>query len=185
MENLIICGLGVRVPQETTLESLQALADCRVVYSDLEDKKGRAWLASYCKALKSPSSAAEISKDAAKGGVGLAVWGNPQSSSRLARAVVIDDFTQQSPKTGDAPTEQTQIYLLYDHDALYVGARMRRAKPNDMSRSMTRRDGFGNAERIVVTLDPQRDRRTGVGFGVSVAGVRSDFRHTQDDQHRE
>lgn len=101
-----------------------------------------------------------------------------------ARAIAIDDFTQQSPKTGDAPTEQTQIYLLYDHDALYVGARMRRAHPEDISRSMTRRDGFGNAERIVVTLDPQRDRRTGVAFGVSVAGVRSDFRHTQDDQHR-
>ena len=87
MEKLIICGLGVRVPQETTLESLQALADCRVVYSHLEDKKGRAWLAGYCKSLKVPSSAAAVLKDAAKGGIGLAVWGNPQSSSRLAREV--------------------------------------------------------------------------------------------------
>ena len=87
MEQLIICGLGVRVPEETTLESLQALADCRVVYSDLDDKKARAWLAGYCKALKRPASAAAILKDAAKGGVGLAVWGNPQSSSRLAREV--------------------------------------------------------------------------------------------------
>ncbi len=88
MEKLIICGLGVRVPEETTLESLQALADCRVVYCDLDDKKARAWLAGYCKNLKTPASAAEILSDAAKnGGVGLAVWGNPQSSSRLAREV--------------------------------------------------------------------------------------------------
>lgn len=87
MEPLLICGLGVRVPEETTLESLQALADCRVVYSDLDDKKARAWLAGYCKALKTPASAAAVLKDAAKGGVGLAVWGNPQSSSRLARDV--------------------------------------------------------------------------------------------------
>lgn len=87
MEKLIICGLGVRVPEETTLETLQALADCRVVYSDLDDKKARAWLAGYCKALKSPSSPAAVLKDAAKGGVALAVWGNPQSSSRLAREV--------------------------------------------------------------------------------------------------
>ena len=84
---LIICGLGVRIPEETTLETLQALADCRVVYSDLDDKKGRAWLSGYCKKLKTPASAAEILKDAAEGGVGLAVWGNPQSSSRLARDV--------------------------------------------------------------------------------------------------
>lgn len=88
MEKLIICGLGVRVPEETTLESIQALADCRVVYSDLEDKKGRAWLAGYCKTLKKPASAAALLRDAAEGGgVGLAVWGNPQSSSRLAREV--------------------------------------------------------------------------------------------------
>lgn len=88
MEKLIICGLGVRVPEETTLESLQALADCRVVFSDLEDKKARAWLAGYCRSLKTPASAAAVLAAAAKdGSVGLAVWGNPQSSSRLAREV--------------------------------------------------------------------------------------------------
>lgn len=86
MEKLIICGLGVRVPEEVTLESLQALADCRVVYCDLEDKKTRAWLGGYCRVLKTPGAAAEILSDAAKGGVvGLAVWGQPQFSSRLAR----------------------------------------------------------------------------------------------------
>lgn len=87
MEKLIICGLGVRVPEETTLESLQALADCRVVYSDLDDKKARTWLAGYCKSLKTPASPAAVLKDAADGGVGVAVWGNPQSSSRLARDI--------------------------------------------------------------------------------------------------
>lgn len=93
MEKLIICGLGVRVPEETTVETLQALADCRVVYTDLEDKAGRAWLTGYCKAVKTPRSAAAVVADAAKGGkaggaaVGLAVWGHPQSSSRLAREV--------------------------------------------------------------------------------------------------
>lgn len=87
MDKLLICGLGVRVPEETTLESLQALADCRVVYTDLDDQKGRNWLAGYCRDLKTPASAAAVLKDAAKGGVGLAVWGNPQSSSRLAREV--------------------------------------------------------------------------------------------------
>jgi hypothetical protein len=88
MEKLIICGLGVRVPEETTLESLQALADCRVVYSDLDDKKARAWLSGYCAKLERPASAAAVLKEVAKGdGVGLAVWGHPQSSSRLAREV--------------------------------------------------------------------------------------------------
>lgn len=87
MEKLIICGLGVRVPEETTLETLQALADCRVVYTDLADKKAREWLSEYCENLKDAPAPAEILKEAKKGGVGLAVWGNPQSSSRLSRDV--------------------------------------------------------------------------------------------------
>lgn len=87
MEHLIICGLGVRVPEETTLESLQALADCRVVYCDLDDAKARAWLSGYCRELKRPASAAQVVADAKKGGVGLAVWGQPQFSSALAREV--------------------------------------------------------------------------------------------------
>ena len=87
MQPLIICGLGVRVPEETTLETLQALADCRVVYSDLDDEKARKWLSGYVAKLVRPKSADEVLKDAAQGGVGLAVWGHPQSSSRIARDV--------------------------------------------------------------------------------------------------
>ena len=99
-------------------------------------------------------------------------------------AKVIDDLVQQRPREGAPPSERTQIYIVYDDAALYIGARMLRQRPGEISRTVTRRDGFGNAERLVVTLDPQLDRRTGVGFGVSVAGVRSDFRHTQDDEMR-
>ena len=96
----------------------------------------------------------------------------------------ITDFVQQQPREGQPATEATQVYLAYDDDAIYVGARMLRKNPAEISRSVTRRDGFGNAERFTITFDPQLDRRTGVGFGVSVAGVRSDFRHTQDDDFR-
>ncbi len=102
-------------------------------------------------------------------------------ASEWSRAQVIADLVQQRPVEGEAPTERTEVWLLFDDEALYVGARMHRAKPQDISRTVTRRDGQGNAERIAITLDPQLDRRTGVGFSVSVAGVRSDWRHTRDD----
>ncbi len=97
------------------------------------------------------------------------------------QAPVIDDFTQQRPNEGSKPTERTEIRLLYDDGALYVGARMYRTDPSKISRTVTRRDGMGNAERLVITLDTQLDRRTGIGFGISAAGVMSDFRHTRDD----
>lgn len=89
MEKVIrICGLGTRPPEETTLETLQALEGCRVVYSDVADEAVFSWLKGYCLKLARPKSAAEVVAAARKGGpVGLAVWGHPQFSSLLARRV--------------------------------------------------------------------------------------------------
>ena len=89
MEKVIrICGLGTRPPEETTLETLQALEACRVVYCDVADEKVFAWLKGYCRRLARPRSAADVVAAARKGGpVGLAVWGHPQFSSLLARRV--------------------------------------------------------------------------------------------------
>jgi hypothetical protein len=101
-----------------------------------------------------------------------------------ARAVAIEDFQQLRPTPGAAPSERTRIYITYDDEAIYVGARMLRADPSSIPRMMSRRDGQANAEKITIVFDPQMDRRTGVGFGVSSAGVRSDFRHTQDEEMR-
>ncbi|MGQ0649963.1 MAG: DUF5916 domain-containing protein [Gemmatimonadaceae bacterium] len=100
-----------------------------------------------------------------------------------ASAKLVEEFVQQRPAEGAEPTERTMVFLLYDDDALYVGARMLRNNPRDISRTVTRRDGQANAERLSVTLDPQLDRRTAVAFSISVAGVRSDFRHTRDAEH--
>jgi hypothetical protein len=113
----------------------------------------------------------------------------PRIDGRLAddawrSAQPIEDLEQQRPIEGGVPSERTQIYLLYDNDALYVGARMYRSDPSRISRSVTRRDGGGNAERLSVTLDTHLDRRTGYGFAISAAGVRSDFHHSQDDEMR-
>lgn len=89
MEKVIrICGLGTRPPEETTLETLQALEGCRVVYCDVADEAVYSWLKGYCRKLARPKSAADVVAAAKKDGpVGLAVWGHPQFSSLLARRV--------------------------------------------------------------------------------------------------
>jgi hypothetical protein len=112
----------------------------------------------------------------------------PRIDGRLDDAIwetakPIEDFVQARPIEGEPPTERTQVFILYDDEALYVGARMYRRYPGAISRTVTRRDGQGNAERLTITLDPQMDRRTGVGFSISAAGVRSDYRHTRDAEH--
>jgi hypothetical protein len=88
-EAVRICGLGTRIPEETTLEALIALGECREVYCAVENKRSFAWLKSHGLKLKRPKGAAEIVAAAKKQGdpVGLAVWGHPQFTSRLARDV--------------------------------------------------------------------------------------------------
>ena len=44
-------------------------------------------------------------------------------------ADVITDFHQIRPGDGAAPSEPTEVYLLYDDDAFYIGARMHDSEP--------------------------------------------------------
>ena len=73
--------------------------------------------------------------------------------------------------------------IVYDDDALYIGARMHSLGPDDLSALMTRRDNGGNAERIVFSIDSYRDRRTAYSFGVTATGVRVDYYQPSDQEH--
>ena len=99
-------------------------------------------------------------------------------------AVPIADFTQRSPDEGDAPREGTRVYILYDDQALYIGARMAADDPSAIATPVTRRDGFSNAEHLTISLDTYLDRRTAFSFTVTSAGVRSDTYHPSDNEHR-
>lgn len=83
-----VCGLGLRMPQETTLEALQALRECDSLFVSVADARSRRWLERWCGRARRPKDAAQVVA-AASGGrtVGLAVWGHPEYTSVLAREV--------------------------------------------------------------------------------------------------
>src|SRR5437899_2025352 len=89
-------------------------------------------------------------------------------------APVITDFVQKVPTEGAPPSVATEVRLLYDDEALYVGARMRRPDPQAIRRSITRRDGDSDAEVFAISLDPYHDKRTAYSFTISSGGVRGD-----------
>ena len=95
-------------------------------------------------------------------------------------ATIISDFTQLVPNEGTQPSMATEVRLLYDDDALYVGARMFHPDPASIRTTLTRRDGESDAEKLVIALDSYHDRRTAYSFGVSAAGVRFDIYHPDD-----
>lgn len=94
----------------------------------------------------------------------------------------VSDFAQKQPIEGATPSRRTEIAIVYDSEALYVGARMYAPGPHDIEAVMTRRDDTGAAERIIVSLDTFRDRRTAYTFAVTAAGVRADWYHPDDEE---
>ncbi|MEP6834073.1 MAG: DUF5916 domain-containing protein [Gemmatimonas sp.] len=99
-----------------------------------------------------------------------------------AQAQPITDFVQKIPVEGAKPSVSTEVRLLYDDHALYVGARLRRKDPHAIRTSITRRDGDSDAETFTVSLDTYLDRRTAYSFTVSSGGVRGDAYHSQDSE---
>lgn len=81
---------------------------------------------------------------------------------------------QKDPIEGDPAEHPTEVRVLYDDDAIYIGARMFDSEPRTIARQFVRRDGQGNADWFAVALDPRQDRRTGYAFFVSAANVQGD-----------
>ncbi len=75
----------------------------------------------------------------------------------------ISDFIQQEPAEGEPATEQTEVWVFYDHDNIYVSARCWDSHPErDVANEMRRdnRNLFNN-ENFAVVLDTFYDKRNG------------------------
>src|SRR6476661_8803186 len=57
-----------------------------------------------------------------------------------ARAEPSGEMVQSYPKPGERAPDQTEIRVLYDDDALYVGIRMFDAHPDSIAAGLARRD---------------------------------------------
>jgi len=100
-----------------------------------------------------------------------------ESAWSAARAIA--DFVQREPIEGAAPTDPTDVRIVYDDDAIYIGARMRSS--GGVRAPLGRRDEDAQAEHILVSFDTYLDRRTASTFGVTAAGVRLDAYSSSDE----
>ncbi|MGE0351783.1 MAG: DUF5916 domain-containing protein [Gemmatimonadales bacterium] len=100
--------------------------------------------------------------------------------SAWAHAEWFTGFTQRDPREGEPATLATRFAILYDKEAVYIGARMENP---EILAQVTRRDNPANSERIIFSFDTYRDRRTAYSFGVTATGVRVDYYHPGDSEH--
>jgi len=97
-----------------------------------------------------------------------------------AQAQPATEFVAQLPTEGATPLEPTEVRVLYDGEALYIGARLFESDPAQIRSQLVRRDQEGASDYFAVLLDSNLDRRTGYYFQVSSAGVQGD-RFLYDD----
>ena len=84
----------------------------------------------------------------------------------------IGELTQRQPITGDPPTERTEISLLHDGDALYIGMMCYDSEPNKILGTQMARDAsLGSDDRLEIVLDTFRDQRNAFYFATNPSGA--------------
>ena len=97
-----------------------------------------------------------------------------------AGAEPITEFTQTVPHEGNPATERSEVRIVYDDDAVYVGARMFDSDPHGVRSQLARRDASTEADQFQVAFDSYHDHVSSFVFGVNPSGVKTDRLIGQD-----
>jgi hypothetical protein len=94
-------------------------------------------------------------------------WANCEAAS---------DFLMFNPDNGKpiSPNLKTDVKVLFDDQAVYIGAVMFDDHPEKILKEMTQRDDFGSADHFGVFINGYNDGQQDFRFFVSAAGVQLD-----------
>lgn len=101
------------------------------------------------------------------------------------QATPVTHFIQGEPVEGAPAEEQTEVRVLFDKDALYVGAMMHDSEPDRIGTQIVRRDEWGSYDFFELSLDSNNDRLTGYVFRISAVGVQRDVYLYNDNREDE
>ncbi len=91
------------------------------------------------------------------------------------QAEPVSDFVQTEPLEGQPATEKTEVRLLYDDVAIYVGVICFDSEPSQIVSTDSRRDSsLGDMDSFQVILDTYHDRQNGFIFGTNALGMEYD-----------
>jgi hypothetical protein len=97
-------------------------------------------------------------------------------------APVADNFTQYFPAIGAPATVRSEVRILYDDDAIYIGAFLYDA-PSQIRRQLTARDEEQqkDVDYFSIFLDTYNDQQNAFQFLVTSANVQTDARHSNSN----
>ena len=91
------------------------------------------------------------------------------------QAAPLANFVQAEPFEGQPASEDTEVRILYDDDAIYVGVMLRDSDPSQIVTTDTRRDAeLNEMDSFQIIFDTFRDQQNGFVFGTNAQGVQYD-----------
>ena len=91
------------------------------------------------------------------------------------RGTAASGFRQENPDEGATATEETEVYVVYDADNLYIGAFLHDSDPQGIIAYQKERDAMlMTDDRFMWILDTFLDGRTGYFFEINPAGLMGD-----------
>ncbi len=95
----------------------------------------------------------------------------------------LSQFVQNEPDEGQPSSERTEVRVLFDGDAVYVGAWMYDRDPAAIVFGERRRDASLNeTDAVLLIFDTYQDRQNGFVFGTTPAGIEYDGQVTREGQ---
>ncbi|GGE95310.1 DUF5916 domain-containing protein [Hymenobacter cavernae] len=138
-------------------------------------------LTGYAQKAATPSSAPNLAPKRQL--TALRITQAPKLDGVLNEAVwreapIATKFIQNRPNPGPPEQHPTEVRVLYDDVALYVGAVMHDVAPDSIFRELGQRDDLGNTDFFAIFLDTYRDKINGYGFFITPGGVQLDARYS-------
>ena len=99
------------------------------------------------------------------------------------QATIVEDLHEVSPNEFEDPAKKTRILVLYDEEAIYVGAKMFEDSPDDINTLIQVQAGGLFDDRFALMLDPFNNGRSGYMFELNALSVRDDalFQDTTEE----
>ncbi|MBK6622939.1 MAG: carbohydrate binding family 9 domain-containing protein [Saprospirales bacterium] len=93
-------------------------------------------------------------------------------------AVLAEQFTQTVPSPGAPSKHRSEVRILYNDVALFVGAILYDEQPDSIMQELTDRDQLGNTDYFGIIIDAYKDGINGLGFLTTPAGVQFDLKYS-------
>lgn len=96
-------------------------------------------------------------------------------------AEIATDFVMYEPDNGtpESVDRKSEVKVVYDHEAIYVGAILYDSNPENIKRELSNRDDFATADHFGIMLNGYNDGQQDFRFYVSAAGVQMDCVYTE------